>query len=217
MNIFGEQLDLLVRNLVLGNRKRARRLAASTCAELATDDATLAARTLVENLAQQQALKNAAVNSPSIFPGIGTLISFGLLGVENFLMLDQSVTLILAICVLHDRDEEDGLLADFVIRVLGEAYGVVEDAPHTPSGDISERYATRILPEKVATRGINTSINRLSARMFPLRRQSRLLPVGFGLVVSGLDGYRTLTKVGDVALQRLPDFLEETGDAQQTC
>ncbi len=101
LDILGDQFLLLMHNLVRGNMKRALRHAEAARREAERSGMSIASQSLIEELAQAQAVKNSIINSPSIVPGIGTLLSFWLLSVENFFLLDQSVTLIIALCDLH--------------------------------------------------------------------------------------------------------------------
>jgi hypothetical protein len=41
-------------------------------------------------------------------------------------------------------------------------------------------------------------------RLLPFRRKSRLMPIGFGMVMSAWDAYDTIVKVGRFALRELP-------------
>ncbi|MCK7470997.1 MAG: hypothetical protein MZU95_09560 [Desulfomicrobium escambiense] len=85
----------------------------------------IAVQNLIEDLAQGQAIRNAFINLPSAVPGIGTIISWVLISVEDFFTLDQGVTLILAVerppWTGSGRPPRNGRIS---ILILGEAYGL---------------------------------------------------------------------------------------------
>ncbi len=201
----GESFQRLIENLAEGNMKKAEALARRERTRLAESSLSLVSQDLIEEMAQAQALKSAFVNSPSIFPGIGTLISFWLLGAENLLILDQGVTLILALWKLHGLPTEDAdEVVARIIQVMGEAFHLVAPGQGMDSQHITQAYMTSALPHKYLGRGVNRGVDRLMHRLFPLKRRSRLLPVGIGIVSSALYAYNTTVRIGRLALERIP-------------
>ena len=198
MEHMGTRFRVLIHHLVQGNTKKAGRLADKARHEQEGSDPGIVSQNLIESLAQEQALKNGGLNLPSIFPGLGTLISFLLAGAENFLILDQSVTAILALWRLHGRDNDSEEREAFVIQVIGEAYELIDDSQTTDTQDITRRYMTKELPQRY----LNVGFNRILYRLFPPRRRLRLVPV-VGVFVSAYDGYRTVVSVGRIALKHL--------------
>ena len=71
----------LIRNLVQGNTRMAHSIAEAARQGISTDGSRIAFQNLIEDMAQDQALRNALINLPSAVPGIGTLISLGLISV----------------------------------------------------------------------------------------------------------------------------------------
>jgi hypothetical protein len=210
LNAIGDQFIRLVGSLVRGNRKKGRWYAALTREELQAHGLNIARQGLIEELAQAQAVRNAVINSPSIVPGIGTLLSFWLLGVENFFILDQSVTLIVALVDLHDGEvEDDEALIRFSVKVVGEVFGVT-DIEKTDSRSVGREYFTRTLPLKYLNAGFTRGVKRVLRRMLPFRSNSRLLPIGIGLVVSAYNAYDIIVSVGQTALKHMPEYLNET-------
>ncbi|NTW37810.1 MAG: hypothetical protein HGB17_17240, partial [Syntrophobacteraceae bacterium] len=94
-----ERFRSLIRSLLRGNVRRARVLAGQVRDELHAVGRQIAVQDLIEDLAQGQAIRNAFINLPSAVPGIGTIISWVLISVEDFFTLDQGVTLILTLSV----------------------------------------------------------------------------------------------------------------------
>ena len=194
----GARFGALVHHLVQGNTRKARRLADKARRGQDRPDPGILSQNLIESLAQEQALKNGGVNLPSIFPGLGTLVSFLLAGAENFLILDQSVTVILTLWHLHGRDDDREQQEAFVIRVLDEAYELIDESGEANAQDITRRYMTRELPQRY----LNVGFNRVLNRLFPPRSRLRLVPV-LGVFVSAFDGYRTVVSAGRIALNHL--------------
>lgn len=192
----GTQFGILVRNLVQGNAKKARRLA-ETVAQT-TEAPEFAHQNLIEDMAQTQALVNGCVNLPSLFPGIGTLISFWLIGAENLLILDQSVTLVLTLRRLHGQADDLAADLDFTIRIIGEAYALSDETKAPTAQGITELYMTRELPQHF----LGLGVNKILARLFPYRSRFRLIPF-IGIATSAYDGYQTIVKVGQIALRHL--------------
>ena len=120
---------------------------------------------------------------------------------QNFLILDQSVTLILALCRLHGHDAAAVWIEDFVIQVIGEAYNLVDDRDAVSIHDITRRYMTKELPQRY----MNLGLNRLLSRLFPYRSRFRLIPI-IGVAASAIGGYETIVTVGRDALQHLKHF-----------
>lgn len=212
----GDQFLLLVGNLIRGNLKRSLELAEKARAEAASSGMGIASQELIENLARSQALKNSLINSPSVVPGLGTLLSFSLLGVENFFLLDQSVTLIMSLCALHGARVDDlGAMEKFALQVVGEVFGI-EVAQGT--GDhraISREYITKTLPGKYLDSGVSRGVKHLLRSLLRFRGHSRLLPAGIGLGASALSAYETVVNVGQTTLKHLPRLLQgETEEGQ---
>lgn len=193
----GTRLRVLIHHLVEGNTKKAQRLAEAAVHDASVDRGIIA-QNLIETLAQEQALKNGGLNLPSVFPGIGTLISFLLAGAENLLILDQSVSVILALRSLHGCDDGEGRGEDFVIQVMGEAYKLTDPLEPADLQEITRRYMTQELPQRY----MNVGMNKLLSRLFPYRRQLRLVPI-IGVFISAYDGYKTVVTVGRVTLKYL--------------
>ncbi len=159
----------------------------------------------IEDMAEAQALKNALINSPSIVPGIGTFLSFWLIGLEDFFLLDQSVTLILALCRLEGVpvEKNNRILEDFVIQILGQIYGITEGAKASDTNSISNDFMTRMLPRKYANVMMNRGLHKIVRRILPFKRRSRLLPVGLGLAMSAYNAYDRIVAVGQLALKNM--------------
>ena len=194
----GTRFGVLVHHLVEGNTKKARRLANKSRRDQGETNPGILSQNLIESLAQEQALKNGGLNLPSLFPGIGTIISFMLVGAENFLILDQCVTVILALWHLCDRDDDSPDREAFVLRVIGEAYELIDESENADTQDITRRYMTKELPQRY----LNVGFERILTRLFPPRRRLRLVPV-IGVFVSAYDGYHTVVSVGRIALKHL--------------
>jgi len=205
-----DQFQMLVRNLTEGNQKRARILAARTRRNFKTDSLAIVSQNFIEEMAQNQALKNAFVNSPSFFPGVGTILSFWLLGIENFLMLDQGITLILALCVLHDLpiDDTDAMVA-FSMQVIAEAYKITNHDQDKDLHSIARNYLSKVVSLRYLNKGLNKGLNRLVLRFFPRRRVSRLLPAGFGIAAAAIDGYDILVRVGQISLKNMHQVIPQ--------
>ncbi len=209
LNAIGDQFLRLVGNLVRGNKKKGLRFAAITRGEVRTMGMRIADQGLIEELAQAQAVKNAIINSPSIVPGIGTLLSFWLLGVENFFLLDQAVTLIIALVDLHEGPVDDqAALERFTVKVVGEVFGVA-DIDKADSRAIGREYFTKTLPLQYLSTGFTRGVKKVVRRLLPFRSNSRLLPAGFGLIASAYNAYETIVNVGQTTLKYLPEFLNE--------
>ncbi len=195
------KFQVLLDSLIDGNRRRAARKARAIKKARQDEDMKVIAWDIVEEMAQGQAVKNAVVNLPSVFPGIGTVISFWLIGAENFLMLDQSVLLVLMLAhlfdhpVLGDRDR----LKQVILGILGKAYRIADDPVVVDTDFVARNYLMNTLPQKYLNKGIKKLFNRL----FPPRKRWRLLPLGIGTVSSAIDGYETTIRVGRLAVEYL--------------
>jgi len=204
LSTISERFRTIIRSLVLGNTKKARSIAEMESGAIIRDGSRIAFQNLIEEMAQGQALRNALINLPSAFPGIGTIISLGLISVEDFFILDQGVKLILALCHLHSKDFDDqNAREDFVISVLGEAYGLSPSGHEGDADTIVRKLMTIMLPKKYMNIGINRGVRIFFRRFLPFRRKSRLLPAGFGVVMSAWDAYDTIVKVGQITLRQL--------------
>lgn len=194
----GTQFGKLITNLVKGNAKKASLLAEKCATDATAAGKAVAFQTLIEDMAQEQALINGGVNLPSLFPGIGTLISFWLLGAENLLILDRSVTLILTLRQLHGHVSQHEAALDFVLGVIGEAYDLIDETCEKTAQSITQRYVSRELPQQY----LNVGLNRILTRVFPYRSGLRLLPI-IGVAASAISGYETIVKVGRITLRHL--------------
>ncbi|HPI91686.1 MAG TPA: hypothetical protein PLT09_00330 [Deltaproteobacteria bacterium] len=199
-----ERFRTLLRNLLQGNVKRARSLFEQVRAEAQATGEQIAVQNFIEAMAQGQALRNAFINLPSAVPGIGTLISWVLISVEDFFTLDQSVTLILVLSMLRGLDPRNrGEMEELAILSIGGAYGLGPDEPERDSGKVVKGIMTRLLPQRYVNKGVNRWVKAFIRRVLPFRRKSRLLPAGFGIAMSAWDAYDTIVKVGRIALREL--------------
>ncbi len=209
LDALGERFLLLIGSLISGNRKRAAALVEEARRRAGGSHPGIMSQTLVEEMAQAQALKNSLINLPSVVPGLGTIVSFSLVGVENFYLLDQSVTLVLALCLIHGKDIEDrASIEDLTVKVIGEVFGVTNRETGEDSRSITRGYVSRLLPIKYFNRGVDRGMRRIIRRLVPMRSSSRLLPVGIGLGSSAVSAYDTIVNVGQATLRRmarLPD------------
>ena len=205
LDALGDRFLLLIGSLVSGNRKRAAVLAEEALRHGDGSHPGIMSQTLIEEMAQAQALKNSLINLPSVVPGLGTIVSLSLVGVENFYLLDQSVTLVLALCLIHGKDIEDrAAIEDFTVRVIGEVFGITNREMGEDSRSITREYVSRLLPMKYFSRGLDRGMRRVLRRLVPMKSRSRLLPVGIGLGSSAVSAYDTIVNVGQATLRRLP-------------
>lgn len=208
LDLLSDQFLLLMTNLIKGNRKRALKFADAARGDIEESGLSIASQNLIETLAQGQAVKNSLINLPSVFPGIGTILSFGLLGVENFFLLDQSVTLILALCSLHGVPIDDTeTVREFALQVVGDVFGIAGMEKKENLRTISREYVTKTLPGKYMNVGVNRGVQRMMRRLLPFQSRSRLLPAGLGLGASALNAYETVVGVGQTTLKHLPRLL----------
>jgi hypothetical protein len=204
VGVISERFRSLIRSLLRGNVRRARVLAGQVRDELHAVGRQVAVQDLIEDLAQGQAIRNAFINLPSAVPGIGTIISWVLISVEDFFTLDQGVTLILTLSVLHGLDPEDHReMEEISMLILGEAYGLRPPGSERDSGQVAKGFMTRLLPQKYVSKGVNRWVKAIFRRVLPFRRKARLLPAGFGIVMSAWDAYDTIVKVGVIAMREL--------------
>ncbi|MGD0210018.1 MAG: hypothetical protein ABSC14_03450 [Desulfomonilia bacterium] len=212
MNAVSDRFKRLIRDLLKGNIKRARSLAARVQKEIPSDGEHIAFQNLIEVLAQGQAVRNAFINLPSAFPGIGTIISWLLISLEDFFVLDQSVTLILTLSLLHGLDPEDYKgMEEFAISVVGEAYGLEPSGPEGNSNAFMKNFMIKLLPVRYVNFGLTRWVKAFMKRLLPFRRKSRLLPAGFGILVSAWDAYDTIVKVGRILMRELPGRRHQKG------
>ncbi len=212
MNAVSDRFKKLIRDLLKGNIKRARSLAALVQKEIPSDGEHIAFQNLIEVLAQGQAVRNAFINLPSAFPGIGTIISWILISLEDFFVLDQSVTLILTLSLLHGLDPEDYKdMEEFAISVVGEAYGLEPSGPEGDSNALIKNFMIKLLPVRYVNFGLTRWVKAFIKRLLPFRRKSRLLPAGFGILVSAWDAYDTIVKVGRILMRELPGRRHKKG------
>ena len=195
----------LITGLLKGNIKRARALAEQVRQGIPANGERISFQNLIEDLAQGQAVRNAFINLPSAVPGIGTIISWALISLEDFFVLDQSVTLIMALCILHGLDPEDYEgMEEFAISVIGQAYGIETSGTASDSKAFVKRFIIQLLPARYVNFGLARWVKVFIKRLLPFRRKSRLMPIGLGIVMSAWDAYDTIVKVGRFALRELP-------------
>ncbi len=205
ISAIGERFRRLIGTLVKGNMKRARSLALQVSREIPADGERIAFQNLIEDLAQGQAFRNAFINMPSAVPGIGTVISWALISLEDFFVLDQAVTLIMALSILHGIDpEHDGGMEEFVIAVAGEAYGIASPGPSRNTEAFVKNFLIKLLPARYVNFGLSRWVKAFIRRLLPFRRKSRLMPIGFGVLMAAWDAYDTIVKVGRITLRELP-------------
>jgi hypothetical protein len=199
-----DQFRALIRNLIRGNTKKANSLAEIIKLNILRDGEKIAFQNLIEEMAQDQAIRNSFINLPSIVPGIGTVIAIGLMSVEDFFVLDQGVRLILTLYVLYGMNSEDReKIEEMVIIVLGEAYGLNLSGKESNSDAIIRKFMTAMVPQRYVNIGVNKGVRKFLQRILPFRRKSRLLPIGFGLIMSAVNAYETIVKVGQITLKYL--------------
>lgn len=207
-DLLSDQFLLLMANLIKGNRKRALQFADDMRTDMERSGLAIVSQNLIENLAQGQAVKNSLINLPSVVPGFGTILSFWLLGVENFFLLDQSVTLILALCSLHGVEIDDvDAMQEFAVVVVGEVFGISGVEKGEGFRSISREYVTKTLPGQYVNSGVSRGVKSMLRRLVPFRKGSRLLPAGLGLGASALNAYETMIQVGQATLRHLPALL----------
>ena len=199
LNVISGQFGVLVHNLIKGNMNRAHKLSQHALENAGRYGMNICMQDIIEELANEQALKSGIVNSPSIFPGMGTVISFFLLGTENFLILEQGVKLALVLLLINGFKNGDDNIEAEVIRIIGEAYELADNMDKTDVATITEQYVTRVLPPQYLSKGFN----KILSRIFPTRnRILKLLPV-FGIFYAAIEGYTMTVKVGQVTLKRI--------------
>jgi hypothetical protein len=199
-----KRFHTLIRNLLQGNVLRARALAGRIREEAESYGDKIAIQNLIEDMAQGQALRNAFINLPSAVPGIGTVISWVLMSVEDFYTLDQGITLILALRIVHGRDPEDFPgMEEFATSIVGEAYGLRQPGADPDPQKVAKGFMMRLLPQTYVNWGVNRCIKVLIRRIMPFRIRSRLLPAGFGIAMSAWDAYDTMVKVGRITMREL--------------
>lgn len=187
--------EKLVRELAAGNIKKAGRLARHS---LEKDSGPWsAAERLIDEKAQEQSAKSAILNLPSVVPGIGTLISFVMMGAADFLILDDCVTLILCLRAMYGLPIDD---ADEnrvkIMRVISVALKLEENtaAGHEIVGKIMpDRYINVYL-----NRGLTNVLTYLTGK-----RGLKLLPAGIGVAVSAWSGQRAIRRIGHAAIDEI--------------
>ncbi len=213
VNVLSDQFLQLVRNLIKGNMKKGLRLAEESRQEGLQSGMKITIQMLIEKTAQAQAVKNSLINSPSIVPGLGTLLSFGLMGVENFFLLDESIVLIIALCDLHGIDVHDmKAMEKLSVQVIGEVFGVGDMDKKKDFHEISREYVTRTLPMQYLNSGISRWLKKILRRLLPFKSGSRLLPAGIGLCASAINAYDTIINVGQSTLRHIPAILNKEAE-----
>ncbi len=205
INAISERFKRLIRALLKGNLKRSRILAEEVALAIPAEGNAISCQNLIEDMAEGQAFRNALVNLPSAVPGVGTVISWALISLEDFYVLDQSITLIMALSILHGIDPEqcEGM-EEFAISVIGEAYGVESSGPAGAPGAYVKNFLIRLLPARYVNFGLTSWAKAFIRRLLPFRRKSRLMPIGFGVLMAAWDAYDTIVKVGRITLRELP-------------
>jgi len=89
------------------------------------------------------------------------------------------------------------------IGVIGEAYGIVSSGLERASSAFVKQFMIKLLPARYVNFGVTRWVKALIKQLLPFRRKSRLLPAGFGIMISAWDAYDTLVKVGQIALREL--------------
>ena len=154
------QLQKLLLNMIRGNRRKSSAILASARKRHPAERPDQIAEAIIEELAEIQAVKNAMVNSPSVLPGVGTLIALGLMGIEDFFVLDQSIIMIMALHQLYDIPLEDDLRAQSsVIHILGQYYDV-----DTSQDDetITRSVLAKVFPQRYAGKGLDKGMKRIA-------------------------------------------------------
>ncbi|HNQ85278.1 MAG TPA: hypothetical protein PLP82_02340 [Deltaproteobacteria bacterium] len=204
VNAVSRRFHDLVRSLVRGNVLRARSLAGRIREDARTSGEQIAVQNLIEDLAQGQAVRNAFINLPSVVPGIGTILSWVLLSVEDFYTLDQGITLILALSILHGLDPGNlQVMDELALNIIGEAYGLRLPGTDPDSQEVARGFMTRMLPGKYMNRGVKRWSRVIARRILPLRGKSRLLPAGFGIAMSAWNAYSTVVQIGRITQREL--------------
>ena len=194
----------LIRNLLRGNVLRARSLAGRIREDSQALGEQIAIQNLIEDMAQGQAVRNAFINLPSAVPGIGTAISWVLISVEDFYTLDQGITLILSLSILHGLDPENlQEMDELAVNIVGEAYGLRPPGSDPDSRKVATGFMMRLLPQKYVNWGVNRWVKAIVRRILPFRRRSRLLPAGFGIAMSAWNAYDTVVQIGRITQREL--------------
>jgi hypothetical protein len=194
----------LIRNLIRGNARKARSLAEKIRKDMQQDGDRIAFQNFIEKMAQEQAVRNAIINIPSIVPVLGTIISIGLMSLEDFYILDQGVRVILALGYLHGMDlQDEKRTEEMVIGILAESYGLNLTEKEGGGDAVIKRLMIALIPQKYVNMGVSRGVKRFLKRLLPFRRRSRLLPVGFGLIMSAVNAYEIIVKTGQLSLKYL--------------
>jgi hypothetical protein len=194
----------LIRNLIRGNTKKACSLVEKVREDMLQDGERIAFQNFIEAMAQEQAVRNAVINIPSVVPVLGTIISIGLMSLEDFYILDQGVRVILALSYLHGVDMQDETRTEeMVIGILAESYGLNFTKKETGGDAVIKRLMIALVPQKYVNMGVSRGVKRFLKRLLPFRRRSRLLPVGFGLIMSAVNAYEIIVKTGQLTLKYL--------------
>lgn len=197
INTISGQFELAIYNLIKGNIKRAKRIADNAMKDSSSYGMNICMQNVIEELANEQALKSGIVNSPSVFPGIGTIISFLLLGTENFLILEQGVKLATSLLIMNGFKPGTGDFEERIIIIIGQTYGIIDEKADADTHKITKDYLTKILPPQYISKGFN----KIVSRIFPTRnRILKLLPV-FGILYAALEGYTMTVKVGQITVK----------------
>jgi len=197
INTASDKFALIIINLIKGNKKRAKKTALKAIKESPGNGLNICMQDAIENLATEQAIKSSIINSPSIFPGIGTVISFLLLGTESFLVLEQGVKIASILLIMNGFNPDDKEFEEQIIRIIGEAYGLADMDEAADSRTITKEYITRIAPPKYISKGFNKALS----KFFPTKnRILKLMPL-LGVVYAALEGYAMTVKVGQATVK----------------
>lgn len=199
-----QRFGSLVRDLVKGNMKRARRSAMRARERMASDGREVVLTRLIEEAAEAHAMRNALIALPSALPGPGTIVAWILMALEDFFTLDRIVTLALTLALLHGHDPLDVQgLESLALKAIGSAYGMGPGYSEDVSSRFAWRFVAGFLPRRYAQKGFNRWVKTLVRRFLGLRRKSRLLPAGIGVAIAAWDAYTVLIAAGTHTVKEL--------------
>jgi hypothetical protein len=187
--------ERLVGELASGNLRKARRQARKALAK--NHGVWAASLSLIGDEAEEQSFKSALLNLPSVVPGLGTLISFVMMGAADFLILDDCVRLILSLRIVYglpvEGHEEN---RERVMRVLSQALEL-EDPQQAGQALVGQ-----VMPERYVSAFMNRGLTKVLSRLTG-RRGLKLLPAGIGVAVSAYGGQRAVRRIGEAALEQI--------------
>ncbi len=157
---------------------------------------------MIEDEADEQAIKSALINLPSVVPGIGTLIAFVMMGAADFLILDDCIRLILSLRIVYglpvDGQDEN---RERVMRVLSQALALDDTKP------AGQTLVGQVMPERYVSAFMNRGLTKVLSRLTG-RRGLKLLPAGIGVAVSAYGGQSAVRSIGAAALEQIHAELE---------